>query len=100
MEEHDVIVGEPRELYLTYFSVENGKGVTVGKAIYKKLENTDLQNSLSIVGPDGTAIRTGNHHAALPFWNSCFKDLGNGSYVSCTPTNYLSGISKHLDGVS
>ena len=53
-------MGEPRELYLIHFSVENGKGVTVGKAIYKEPENTDLQNSWSIVGLDGTAIRIGN----------------------------------------
>ena len=52
IEEHYVIVGEPGEMYLTHFSVEDFKGVTVGKAIYEELENTDLQNSLSIVGSD------------------------------------------------
>ena len=38
IEEHYVIVGEPGELYWTHFSVEDGKGVTVGKAIFKDLK--------------------------------------------------------------
>ena len=64
IEEHLVIVGEPAGLYLTHFSVEDCKGVTVGKAIYKELENTNLQNSWSIVGSDGTAIMTGKHRGS------------------------------------
>ena len=34
-EAHYVIVGEHEELYLTHFSVEMGKGVTIAKATYK-----------------------------------------------------------------
>ena len=52
-------------MYLTHFSVEEGKAVTVGKAIYKELENTDLQTSFSIVGTDGTASMSGKHHGSI-----------------------------------
>ena len=118
IEEHYVIVGEPGELYLTHFSVEDGKGVTVGKAIYKELENTDLQNSLSIVGSDGTAIMTGKHHGSMATleqflqiplqWVICllhtnklpfrhvFKDLDG---VSLSPDSFSGPIGKKLNGL-
>ena len=65
IEEHYVIVGKLGELYWTNFSVEDGKEVIVGKAFYKEMENTDLQNSLSIVGSNRTEIMTGKHHGSI-----------------------------------
>ena len=65
IEEHYIIAEEPGELYLTYFSVEESKDMTIAKAIYKALENTNLQSSLSIVGSDGTAIMTRKHHGSV-----------------------------------
>ena len=35
IKEHYIIIEEPGELYLTNFSVEEGKGGTIAKAIYK-----------------------------------------------------------------
>ena len=110
-----MIVGEPGGLYLTHFCVEDGKGVTVGKAIYKELENTNLQNSLSIVGSDGTAIMTGKYRGSnatveqllqrpllrviyflhtneLPFWH-IFMDLYG---VSTSPDSFSGPIGKRL----
>ena len=40
--------------------------MAIAEAFYKASKNTDLQNSLSIVGSDETAIMTGKHHEALP----------------------------------
>jgi len=54
MEEHYVVVGEPGELYLTHLTIDDGKGVTIAKAIHDALKNTDLVNSLSLTGSDGT----------------------------------------------
>ena len=59
------MAGEPGELYLIHFSFELDKDLTIAKAIYKALENTDLQNSLLILGLDGTAIMTGKHHGSI-----------------------------------
>ena len=65
IEENYVIVGEPGELYLTHFSDEVGKELQLVKLFYKELESTDLQNRLSIVESDGTAIMTGKHHGSI-----------------------------------
>ena len=71
IEKHYETVGEPGELHLTHFSVEDGKEITVGKAIYKEVKNTDLQKSLLIVGSDGTAIMTGKHHGSIATLKHC-----------------------------
>ena len=82
IEEHYIIVEEPVEMYLTHFSVEESKDVTIAKNTYKALGNTDLQNSLSIVGSDGTAIMTGKHHGSIATLQHCCKDLCNELFVS------------------
>ena len=58
-------MGKLGELYLTHLSVEDGKGTTIGQGIYKAIENTDLQNTLSTIGSDGTPIMTGKHHGSI-----------------------------------
>ena len=39
--------------------------MTIAKAIDKALENTDLHNSLSVIGSDGTQIIKGKHYANM-----------------------------------
>ena len=59
IEEHYVVVGEPGELYLTHFTPEDGKGLTIANGLYKKIENSQLQDSLTVIGTDGTNTMTG-----------------------------------------
>ena len=59
------VVGEPGELYLTHLSVDDGKGTTIRQALYKAIENTDMQNILSTIRSDGTPIMTGKHHGSI-----------------------------------
>ena len=117
-EEHYVVVGEPGEMYLTHLSVEDGKGTTIGQALYKAIENTDLQNTLSTIGSDGTPIMTGKHHGSIATleellqrslqWAICllhtnelplrhvFKHLGG---VSASPDSFSGPIGKELNGL-
>ena len=90
----------------------------VDKAIYKRLEHTDLQNGLSVVGSDGTAIMIGKHHGSIAIlkellqrslqWVFCllytnklplrlvFKHL---DVVSISPNTFLGPIGKELNGL-
>ena len=60
---------------MTHFSVEEGKDVTIAKAIYKALKNIDPHNSLSIIGLDRNAIKTGKHHGSIATLEELLKIL-------------------------
>ena len=60
-EDHHVVVGEPGGFYLTHLTTDDGKGLTVAKALGECLENTDLKERLVVIGTDGTASMTGPH---------------------------------------
>ena len=100
-EEHYVVVGKPRELYLTHLSVEDGKGTTIGQALYKATENTDLQNTLSTIGSDGTPIMTGKHHGSIATLEELLQiPLQWAICLLHTNELPLRHVFKHLDGVS
>ena len=65
LEEHYVVVGEPGEFYLTHVTPDDGKGATIGKALYDVIENTDLQEKITTVGSDGTPVMTGPHTGCI-----------------------------------
>ena len=101
-EEHYAVVGEPGELYLTHLSVEDGKGTTIGQALYKVIENTDLQNTLSTIGSDaGTPIMTGKHHGSIATLEELLqRPLQWAICLLHTNELPLRHVFKHLDGVS
>ena len=53
-----MIVGEPSEFYLSYFSSENGKGHTIAKQIHSIIAKSNLKYKLILVGTDSTASMT------------------------------------------
>lgn len=71
LEEHYVIVGEPGEFYLSHVIPEDGKGISIAKALHDELEGTVLLDRLCVIGSDGTASMTGAHRGAI----HCLEEL-------------------------
>ena len=100
-EEHYVVVGKPGKLYLTHLSVQDGKGTTIGQALYKAIKNTDLQNTLSTIGSDGTPIMTGKHRGSIATLEELLRrPLQWAICLLHTNELPLRHVFKHLDGVS
>ena len=59
LEEHDVVIGQPEEFYLSLISPNDGKGFTIAKSIYDFIEDSGFEESLVIAGADSTATLTG-----------------------------------------
>ena len=56
--EHYVLVGEPGECHLSYILTKNGKGRDIVERIKDETINTDLEDTLAVIGIDGTAATT------------------------------------------
>lgn len=65
LEEHYVIVGEPGEFYLSHVSPETGTGLQIADSIYQALKDTELEQTLNIIGSDGTASMTGSRKGCI-----------------------------------
>ena len=65
IEEHDAIVGEPFEFYITHVTPENGTGKNIAQAIYEVIEDTSMENKLNIIGSDVTATMTGKNSGCI-----------------------------------
>ena len=75
--------------------------MTIAKAIYEALENTELQNSLSIVGSDRTTIVIGKHHGSIATLEELLqKPLQWDICLLHTNELHLRQVFKHEDGIS
>ena len=57
-EEHVTVIAEPHAKYLTHLS-PGSKGVEIAKAIHEYLNDSNILESVKIVGADSTAVNTG-----------------------------------------
>ena len=60
VQEHIVFVREPGACYLTHFSPQDGRGITIANKVCDDIKSTELSDTLKVVGTDGTASMTGN----------------------------------------
>ena len=56
---HYVTVGEPNGFYLSHVMPEDGTEYKIATSIYSAIKDTALEQKLTIVGCDGTAVMTG-----------------------------------------
>ena len=59
IEEHYVIVGEPRDFYLAHVTPEDGTGYKIATSVNSAIKDIALLQKLKIVGSDGTGVMTG-----------------------------------------
>ena len=57
--EHNVILEQPGEFYLTHLSPSNGKGQTIAEEVFNAIKGMELCDVLAVIGTDGTASMTG-----------------------------------------
>ena len=71
IEEHYVVVGQPGEFYLTHVSPSDEKGRSIAQCIFSSIKATSLQETLAVVGSEGTAAMTGIYKGAT----RCLEEL-------------------------
>ena len=65
-EDHYVLVGEPKMVYLDYITLERGTGAEIADGLYKYVKKEmSFGDKLRATGADGTAINTGNKNGAI-----------------------------------
>jgi hypothetical protein len=64
-EEHYVLVEEPGGIYRDHVSPATGRAVDVKEELLKFLQRTKSENTLSVLGTDGTAVNTGQNGGVI-----------------------------------
>lgn len=100
-EEHIVLIEEPGGLYRDHITPKSGKGVDIAQDLYKYLQVNGSEQTLQVIGADGTAVNTGRDNGAIALlekrigrplqWVICMLHLNE------LPLRHL---FKHLDGAT